>query len=66
MNQEPLISKNPQKFCAFTLAKLSMHPGLTNWERSFVYNVSKRRRFSARDKKIFDLLVAKYLEKKTR
>jgi hypothetical protein len=59
-----LATTERRRLNGFKLTKLAMAEGLSKWERGFVHNASKRRRLSARDQKIFDLLVEKYLEAK--
>ena len=47
---------------AFRIAKLSMLPGLTRWERKLLASMARRRRISPREQRIIDALCAKYLE----
>jgi hypothetical protein len=47
---------------AFKLAKLGMCRGLSAWERSFVRDVSQRRKLSPRQQEIVDRLGATHLE----
>jgi hypothetical protein len=54
-----------QKLCAFKLAKLAMHPGLSKWERNFVSDVSNYRRLSPRQEEVVEKLVEQYLEAQT-
>jgi hypothetical protein len=54
-----------QRVNAFRLAKLSMRPDLSDWERSFVRDVSKRRKLSPKQEARILRLVARYLEAKT-
>ena len=49
---------------AFRIAKLSMHPGLTDWERHLVRDVSKLRRLSPKQEALIARLCATYLEGK--
>jgi hypothetical protein len=51
-----------QQLNGFRLAKLAMVPGLTNWERQFVADVSKRRKLSPKQLAIAERLVRQYLE----
>ena len=51
-----------QKLNAFRLAKLSMHPALTDREREFVANVAQCRKLSPRQHAVLDRLVAAYLQ----
>jgi hypothetical protein len=46
----------------FKLAKLSMCSGLSSWERSFVHDVSRLRKFSPRQEALVERLVRQYLE----
>ena len=54
-----------QRVNAFPLAKLSMHPGLSDWERRFVRDVSKNRRLSPKQQALILRLVTRYLETPT-
>lgn len=50
-----------QRRNAFRLAKLSMHPGLTDREREFVENVAQCRKLSPRQQQVLHRLCAQYL-----
>ncbi len=54
-----------QKLNAFKLARLAMRPDLTDWQRAFVRDISKRRKLSPRQQEILDKLIEKYLGAKT-
>ena len=45
----------------FRIAKLSMMPGLTRWERKLLASISRQKRLSRREQRIIDALVAKHL-----
>jgi hypothetical protein len=51
-----------QKANAFRLCKLAMCGGLTDWEKQFVADVSKRRKVSPKQQAIVDRLCAQYLK----
>jgi hypothetical protein len=46
---------------SFKLAKLAMVEGLSKWERSFVADISKRRKFSPKQQEVLDTIAGKYL-----
>ena len=54
-----------QTLNAFKLARLAMHPALSKWERSFVSDISKRRKLSPRQLAVVERLCATYLKGKT-
>ena len=51
-----------QRVNAFTLAKLAMHPALSDWERRFVSDVSKKPRLSPKQNALITRLAMQYLE----
>ena len=51
-----------QKLNGFKLARLATVDGLTTWERSFVRDVSQRRKLSPKQQQIIDRLCADYLK----
>ena len=53
-----------QRVNAFNLAKLAMHPGLSDWERAFVRDVSKLTKLSPRQGALVVRLCREYLEGK--
>ena len=53
-----------QQLNAFRLARLAMHPGLSDWERNFLRDISQRRKLSPKQQQIIDRLCADYLEAK--
>jgi hypothetical protein len=53
-----------QRFNALRLAKLSMHPGLSPFERNFLASIAQQKKLSPAQQKVFDDLCAKYLEQK--
>jgi hypothetical protein len=53
-----------QRFNAFRLIRLAMCEGLSPWERSFVRDVSQRRKFSPKQLAIINRLCAQYLTMK--
>ena len=54
-----------QRLNAFRLAKLAMHPGLSDWERRFVGDVLKLAKLSPRQQALVERLCREYLEKGT-
>jgi hypothetical protein len=54
-----------QRFNALRLVKLTMHSGLSPWERAFVDDISKRQKLSPKQQALLDRLVRQYLEAKT-
>jgi hypothetical protein len=52
-----------QRLNAFRLAKLTMHSGLSEWDRSFVRDVSKLAKLSPKQQQIIDRLCADYLKR---
>ena len=51
-----------QKLNGYKLARLGMLDGLSDWERGFVRDVSKRRKLSPKQQEIIDRLCADYLK----
>jgi hypothetical protein len=51
-----------QKFSGYRLARLAMCDRLSQWERNFVHDVSRRRKLTHRQQAIVDRLVATHLE----
>ena len=51
-----------KKLNGFKLARLAMVDGLTTWERSFVRDVSQRRKLSPKQQQIIDRLCTDYLK----
>ena len=51
-----------QKLNGFRLVKLGMCDRLTSWERSFVADVSQRKRISPKQQALVDRLVSQYVE----
>jgi hypothetical protein len=49
---------------SFRIARLSMRPDLSKWEREFLASVAHLPRISPRQQEILDKLVAKFLEAK--
>lgn len=47
---------------SFKLAKLAMVEGLSKWERSFVADISKRRKLSPKQEALVERLCREYLE----
>ena len=54
-----------ERIDSFRLAKLSMHPGLSDWERRFVGDVLKLAKLSPRQQVLVERLCREYLEAKT-
>jgi hypothetical protein len=51
-----------QRLNAFRLARLAMHPGLSDWERRFVGDISKLAKLSPRQQAVVERLCREYLE----
>lgn len=51
-----------QRVNAFSLAKLSMCEGLSDWERGFVRDVSRQRKLSPKQQALVERLAAEHLE----
>ena len=54
-----------QRVNAFRLSKLAMHPGLSDWERNFLRDISQRRKLSPKQQTLLVRLCATYLEAQT-
>ena len=51
-----------QRLNAFRLARLAMHPGLSDWERRFVGDILKLAKLSPRQQVLVERLCTQYLE----
>jgi hypothetical protein len=54
-----------QRFNALRLVKLTMHSGLSNWERAFIRDVAQLRKLSPKQQALLDRLYRRYLQPKT-
>jgi len=49
---------------AFRLARLAMHPDLTDWERQFIRSVGEKKHLSPKQQALVERLCREYLEAK--
>jgi hypothetical protein len=56
------VNVERERLNAFRLARLAMQPGLSDWERNFLRDVSKNRRLSPKQEALVVRLVTQYLE----
>jgi len=54
-----------RKLLGFTLVRLGIHPGLSEWERRFVRDLAQRKKISPKQQQIVDRLCADHLERFT-
>jgi hypothetical protein len=56
------VNVGRRKVNGFRLTKLMMRDDLDPWSRNFLKSLARQKHFSPRQQKVFDELVAKYLE----